>query len=74
MRDAEERYKDGLDLTSAWLIEARLLARHLEDRPAAKEIIGRLLDLNQPDRRSEVLAIANTILGIERGNLVPKDT
>ena len=74
VRDAEERYKDGLDLTSAGLIEARLLAHHLENRPAAKEIIGRLLDLDQPDRRSEILAIANTVFGIHRSNLAPKDT
>ena len=59
VRDAEERYGDGLDVTGAGLMEARLLAHHLEQPSAAKEIIQRLLDLGEPDRKGDLLAIAD---------------
>jgi tetratricopeptide (TPR) repeat protein len=55
VRNARERYGDGLDLTGAGLMEARLLAEHLEQRSAAKEIVQVLLDCGDPGRRDEVL-------------------
>ena len=61
VRDAEERYGDGLDVTNASLLEARILAQYLEQPTAAKEIIGRLLEVCDPARRSDVLAVATTI-------------
>jgi membrane associated rhomboid family serine protease len=61
VQDAQERYGDGLDVTTANLMEVRLLAQHLEQPNAAKEIVRRLLDSSEPGRRGDVLAVANTI-------------
>lgn len=61
VRDPGERYKDGLDVTTAALMEARLLAHHLEQPRAAKEILRRLLEMGDQPRRSDVLEIAATI-------------
>jgi membrane associated rhomboid family serine protease len=44
VRDAEERYGDGLDVMTAGLMEARLLAHHLDQPAAAKKIVQGLLD------------------------------
>jgi membrane associated rhomboid family serine protease len=60
VQDAEERYGNGLDVTSAALMEARLLVCHLDKPTAAKKIIHELLDNGEHGRRNEVLAIAST--------------
>jgi tetratricopeptide (TPR) repeat protein len=62
VRDADERYGDALDVTNAGLIEARILAHHLAQPTAAKEIVTRLLKVGERERRPEVQEVAASIV------------
>lgn len=61
VHDCEERYGQTLDITGAQLMEARLLACHLDQPEAAHEVIKRLLDAGDPRREADIMALADKI-------------
>lgn len=59
--NAEDRYGDAVDLTTAQLMEARLLAVHLGRRKEAKAIVQSLLARSEPHRTREVSELAGSL-------------
>ncbi len=61
VHNAEDRYGNALDLTSAQLMEARLLAQHLGRRGEAQAITRALLAQRDPHRRAEISELARSL-------------
>ena len=57
VHNSADRYEDAVNITDAKLLEAQMLAYHLERPDDAHEILGSLKEDVCLDRRSEVLAL-----------------
>ena len=62
VHNCEHRYADTIDPTDAGLLEARMLAYHLDRPGEANDILQRLLKTDDGPRRSEISAIATSIV------------
>ena len=61
LHDSDERYGNAVDTTDAQILEARMLAHHLDRPDAANEILQRLLKTDDGPRRPEIAAMAAAI-------------